>query len=499
MGQPNWLAAYLVALIFIPLAKITHKFSYSSLVLFVFFFLILLYTKSRSGFLAFGLSFVLFSAVVIRQSSKSFKFILPVSVLLLLLTLTVKNPIQGYIPFLHPAPETVTPSKSAGPALEGGGTESGNIRKIVWTGALRIWTGSVKNFLVGSGPETFAMAYYRYRPIEHNYTSEWELLYNKAHNEFLNYLSTTGIIGLGSYLFLLGSMLFVFVNKIKTQISNIKSNSNNQKSKHLNFELDLSFVNLNFVIALLAGWLSISVTNFWGFSVVIVQIFLFLFPAFAIILNADSQNLPQINESQINKSQILLLLLAGSFTLILFYSVLRYWTADVLYARGDNNLKSFTYTQDSQYIAAAYRNFNLAFNLNRSDPIISSNLGVAASYLALLASTKDATASAQLSEYANQVSLLSVQQSPNHPNYYKTRSRVLIALGTIDPIYLPQADAALATAQKLSPTDPRIPYNRGILAAYLEQTQTATDFFNQALRLKPDFADAKGQLDKLKE
>jgi len=106
--------------------------------------------------------------------------------------------------------------------LESGGTESGTIRKIVWTGALRIWQANPKNFLIGTGPETFAQAYYQYRPLEHNQTSEWELLYNKAHNEFLNYLVTTGILGLGSYIVLLISMARVFqISNFKFQIGSI--------------------------------------------------------------------------------------------------------------------------------------------------------------------------------------------------------------------------------------------------------------------------------------
>ena len=111
--------------------------------------------------------------------------------------------------------------------------------------------------MIGAGPETFAQAYYQYRPIEHNQTSEWELLYNKAHNEFLNYLATTGVFGLLSYLVL----LFFMARQM----------------------LNTRYLILN--TALLAGWVSISVTNFWGFSVVIVQLFLFLFPALAVTLH----------------------------------------------------------------------------------------------------------------------------------------------------------------------------------------------------------------------
>ena len=38
-------------------------------------------------------------------------------------------------------------------------------------------------------------------------TSEWDYLYNKAHNEYLNYLTTTGIVGLGTHLLLLAGFL----------------------------------------------------------------------------------------------------------------------------------------------------------------------------------------------------------------------------------------------------------------------------------------------------
>ena len=48
-----------------------------------------------------------------------------------------------------------------GPALESGGTESGQIRTIVWKGALEIF----KHYpLLGTGPETFAFAYPMFMP-----------------------------------------------------------------------------------------------------------------------------------------------------------------------------------------------------------------------------------------------------------------------------------------------------------------------------------------------
>ncbi|KKU17554.1 MAG: hypothetical protein UX28_C0009G0001 [Candidatus Pacebacteria bacterium GW2011_GWA1_46_10] len=270
LGQPNWLAAYIVALIFVPLSYLTPFRSpspklgeglgvryWTNLGIFISLFLTLLFTKSRSGLLAFGISSIVFWCLSLgKLEIRSIRNFIILNSLFLILVLLVPNPIRDLV-----LPSTQPLAPSTGPALESGGTESGTIRKIVWTGALRIWQANPKNFLIGTGPETFAQAYYQYRPLEHNQTSEWELLYNKAHNEFLNYLATTGILGLGSYIVLLIAMARVF------QISNFK-----------------------FQIALFAGWASIIVTNFWGFSVVIMQLLLFLLPATAIVIEDGEQS-----------------------------------------------------------------------------------------------------------------------------------------------------------------------------------------------------------------
>lgn len=290
LGQPNWMAAYLVALIWIPISDLMFKVQDSrfnklkNLSIFILLFLALLFTKSRSGLLAFGVSSVIYWGVLfMKHKSKIINQFFAYSLLLLLFTIIIPNPLRDLVS----RTQNLAPRTSSATQLEVGGTESGAIRKIVWTGALRIWQANGKNFWIGTGPETFAESYYQYRPIEHNQTSEWELLYNKAHNEYLNYLSTTGLLGLASYLLLLGFMGWVLV---KFQIPNSKSQINLKKTKIQNWNLEnsLRFENWVLRLALFAGWSSIVVTNFWGFSVVITQLFLFLFPAIAIVLNEKS-------------------------------------------------------------------------------------------------------------------------------------------------------------------------------------------------------------------
>ncbi|HJZ06025.1 hypothetical protein A2634_01055 [Candidatus Amesbacteria bacterium RIFCSPHIGHO2_01_FULL_48_32] len=484
LGQPNWMAAYLVALMFVPLSKIlsSKKFPTIYYLLFTIYFSALLFTKSRSGLMAFGISSILFWGNLIIENLKnknSLKIsnlklkILAFLALTLTLTLTINNPAGDFLKsrFKSSPPPPIT-TKTTSPtetSLETSGiTESGNIRKIVWSGALSIWQASTKNFLVGTGPETFAMSYYQYRPRAHNTTTEWELLYNKAHNEFLNYLANTGLLGLLSYLVLLGFMIRCFFNNTPSEGA--------------------------LLTALFAGWLSISVTNFWGFSVVIIQIFLFLFPAMAIALNNEPQ---EHKSTQISKPQIFLLFIPGFAVCYLLFAISRYWLADVDYAAGTYNLRAFTATQEPKYLLSSYQSLTQAYEGNPAEPSIASDLSVTAAFLALASNESDPTSASQLARVAISASDKAASVNPYHPNIFKNRSRMFILLSDLDSKYLAQADEALAKATQISPTDPRIPYNRGIIAIYLDHPDLARQYFQASLDLKPDFNDPKVRLEEL--
>lgn len=374
-------------------------------------------------------------------------FVVTISSLLLMF----QNPIRDLV--FKP---TVV-AKIVGTALETGGTESGAIRKIVWKGAVNIWLGNVKNFMIGAGPETFAQAYYQYRPAEHNNTSEWELLYNKAHNEFLNQLATTGILGFVAYILLLMIMLKTF---------GLKN------------------------IALLAGWITISITNFWGFSVVVTQLLLFLLPAMSASLEQESV---RAGEYKWDNLSILGIIISCSSTLLLFYFVCKYWLADVKYASGGGAHKAFQASNDPQYLLSEYQYYLEAYQKNPSEPAIASDFGLSAAYLAT-AMRAQSTASAQLASQSLSLSQIAINASPKHPNYYKNLTRGLILMSEMDSSYLDAAKQAMQAAALISPTDPRIPYYLGVITSAQGATSEAKLYFQKSLDLKPDFADAQRQL-----
>ncbi len=475
IGQPNWLAAYLVAIIFVPISNVLMtknqglgKTSWH-IALATILFITLLFTRSRSGLLAFGISsFVYWGILFWKTKKESLKPIIIFAGIVGLLSLILPNP--GRDLFFKTSPTSAKPNTDT--QLEVGGSESGNIRKIVWTGAIRIWQGSTKNFLLGTGPDTFAMAYYQYRPIEHNQTTEWELLYNKAHNEFLNYLATTGILGLGSYLLLLTIMFVILVKNVRHSTSGTALST-----------------------ALLAGWLTIPITNFLGFSVVLVQILLFLLPAMAITLSDTKKDLEDAAPSG---EQIMGIILLCALPLLIFLIMIaRYWYADTLLSSSQKRTKSFQATQEPQYLLLAYQDATAAYKINNKEPVIALELSNSAAYLSLALINQSTASATQLAQISLATSQQAIDVSPFHPNYYKSRARSLILLSDLDPRYLEEAARTLKQAMLISPTDPRLPFNLGVVYKYLDQMELAKQMFQKALLLKSDFADPQKQLDTL--
>ncbi len=257
LGQPNWLAALLVALI--PLGwsnQITnYKLQITKILWFLvslLFFITLLFTKSRSGLLAFGIEAIIFWGLVFWKFRFKFWKLFVTTKWQALLICNLSFVILYFV-FNKPTANDQQLKTAVAPVLESGGTESGTIRKFVWLGAIEVF----KHYpILGTGPETFAFSFPKYKSVEHNLTSEWDFIYNKAHNEFLNYLANTGIFGFLSYMSLIIYSIIIF-----------------WKSKRFD---------------LLAGYVGILITNFFGFSVVPVSLLFFLFPAMAFINNNEN-------------------------------------------------------------------------------------------------------------------------------------------------------------------------------------------------------------------
>ncbi len=309
LGQPNWLAAFLVMLIPLVLFRAMEESNQKKKVLLsalaILNFSALWFTYSFSGFLGILGAVLLFFIFINKESILKNKIQL-ISITGITFLVMVTNPgvfgpklkdsindVQNKL-FPKKTYETyVAVTENAGeaqkltPAKEPQSNNTGNsevseskdedseanpstnpkiekpkfgdttgIRLTVWRGSLNLATSSIKNLLIGSGPETFPYAFLKFRPKEMNLTTEWDFVFNKPHNYYIEILCNLGLVGLFTYLFLIKG---IFVN------------FKNQRS-----------------LPLKAGILGLFITDAFGWHTVMTSMLLYIF--LALIQKEDYEN-----------------------------------------------------------------------------------------------------------------------------------------------------------------------------------------------------------------
>lgn len=444
LGQPNWLGAYLAITFFILLNYFfeasdkkeiqSHYLSYFGLI-----FLTLsaiFFTNSRSTIVSViaSMGFV-FLWILFKRKNLELPF-LKKKLLLLLAGLifcivvfkTGINQIDRYLSLPQPKAPAVVQTKTQAPSSPFKVSESIDIRKIVWKGAINL---GLQYPLFGTGVETFAYSYYFVRPVEHNLTTEWDYLYNKAHNEYLNFFATTGVFGLATYMLYIGAVITLGL------YWSYKSSSLLQ-------------------LSLLVAWITILISNFFGFSTTTINLYFYFIPGllYGLEIVRDSKNNQQKKIIPKNKSNNTIAYLAiGLFYVFLLQFFITYWLADTNYAQSEIYAK----TNDYQ---TAYTLLNRAIQLH-GDHVYNDKLSFDLANLALIASyQKDAKLSEELIKTSNNYNELALKESPQNILYWKTRIKNLYLFYQIslNKKYLTAGIEALSEAQKISPTDPKLPY-----------------------------------------
>ncbi|MFA5933542.1 MAG: O-antigen ligase family protein [Microgenomates group bacterium] len=494
LGQPNWLAAYLAMLIFPALYFLltNTKKSFLSLysLILILFYMAFTFTYSRGATLGLLGGLVVFCYFQLspyfnqfvtrfKNFDFSFKKIKLNSFIYILISFVIINILFGsaltsfkLLSKFAPPPRggliTQAPVVT-GTQLENGGTESGVIRLIVWKGAIQIF---LHNPILGTGVETFAYSYYNFRPVEHNLVSEWDFLYNKAHNEFLNYLANTGAVGFLAYLGLILTFIYWSVKKIIFS-----------KSDKL------------ILIVILASIISYHIQDFFGFSVVIVAVFFYLFPAIAFITTDSTKPfvfpkklspLPLIfhpllykKRTYTNIAQIAIIIISG----LTIVTLLRFYWADTYFASGNN-------ANEAGNPGRAYNQLTQAVALNPGEPYYLSEISYAAAASAVAIQEEDATISARLKDEAIADTEKVLTISPKNVSFYRTAIRTYYLISTIDPSYKEKTLQVLNTTISLAPTDAKLIYNKAIILGQNENNKEAILNLEKAVALKPNYRDA---------
>jgi O-antigen ligase len=463
LGQPNWLSAFIVFIFptslgyafYLGKKRLQRRFFILALI----YFLVLLFTKSRSGLLGFVAANILFwliSSFINKAKIKKQALLFNLSIIFI--TLIIGTPWTPSLKELISKNKNATPPQ-AGTVLETGGTESGEIRKIVWKGALKVF----KDYPVfGTGPETFALSYFKYKPAEHNLTSEWDFVYNKAHNEYLNYLANTGILGLLSYLILILSAVLMMAREIKK--------TKDEKEKFI-------------TLGLLSGYIGFLTTNIFGFSVAVTSFLFFIYPAIAFSFKNQAEEKEEKYYFD-TKAKISLLIL-GFISIFITYKIINYWLADFYYSRAKdyNRSKNYPFAQNS---------LNRAIKLNPKEPVYLDELAKTTLGLAISAFNKNnQNQTEELANKALDQIKEAVNLSPNNIFFRKTYSSILIQLSIIDPKLTTDAENSLLDLSQFAPTDPKVYYNLGLIYLRSNNPQKAKEVLEKSVELKSNYRDGR--------
>jgi O-antigen ligase len=508
LGQPNWLAAWIVSI-----TPITFVFTLKDkwennkerkraftvwTALYSLFYLSLLYTKSKSGFLGFIAAYGLFwvGTFWIRRGSwrKYIKQFLLFTTTTLIINALVGYPWgSGLIDRLSDARRADSNQETQQDVqenqkpefkpreLEVGISTSADIRKIVWRGAVDVWK---KYPILGSGVETFAYSYYESRPVEHNLVSEWDFLYNKAHNEYLNIAATTGSVGLIAHFVLVATTFIVFIKK-----SNLPKSKTAKGERYLfrGANTPLSASNTAgdiFALSFLSGYVSILITNFFGFSVVPVGVHFFLFPALTFTLFVRDQK--DSNDKQsIGSIQKTAIAIVGITTLYILFLIGRYWYADTLYAKGVAHNEVGNYVNAKNYLTKAteYSDKEAIFWMELSESTTNIALNLAENNEGELANSLVSEALEQLET--------AVELSPRNVNILRKAASNYIKLSSFNPVYLVQARDTLEEAVRLAPTEAKLLYNLALTHIRTGNYERGKEILKTTIEMKSNYKNAR--------
>ncbi len=504
LGQPAWFAAILALLIPITMSFSlisSKKYMWIYLSLAAFFYINLLFTNTRAGFLGFWIGNVLFWLLIyIRQVHKKLitkklflKAVVLLNIIFLFCTFIFGGPLGNFTKYTLPS--IMSPVQQKQPELSLSGapvsaspykslteiTDSGKIRLLVWEGAINAWK---QHPIIGTGVETFAFAYYKYKPVGHNLTSEWDYLYNKAHNEYLNYLTTTGILGLGSYLAFIGLFLFHTTKRIIKTVNTQRNHDVGTEEK-----------NIILITGLLSAFVTILITNFFGFSVVIINLCMFLIPIFIFMLGNMIHEKKKIvyafsdtaKTNNISSVQWILISAFIIFALWMNIGLLIYRTADIAYAYGNNLNKTGEFGKAYEYLDSAVKTMP-------SENVYKDELAInLAANVATLYAQKDTQNANTFLRRAVSLSDEVVAENPNNVSYWKNRVRLFYTLASADTqnqyIYFTKALQAIDKAKELAPNDAKIAYNQGVMYGQTGEIEKAITLLENTLTLRPGYPD----------
>jgi len=326
--------------------------------------------------------------------------------------------------------------------------------QIGWSIAVETLKNPIKA-LFGVGPNQFFSAFTQFKPISINLTPYWTVGFNYSSNEFFQILTTLGLVGLATYLFLISRFIKAATKKV---------------------------VSVSIWVILVS--LILTPGNFFIYFILVVYLAL------------DSAEETTKNKENVFPLNQKLGLSLAAFALIL--------TAACFYFLGRNLLAEFYYqrslisAQQGQ-AAKTYNLLNQAINLNpyksnfhqsssQTNFVLANTLVANSSPTGL--SDQDKSAIAQLIQQALREAKNDVSLAPQNAQSWENLASLYRQLLNFAQGADQWAAASYNQVLKLDPNNPQAYLNFGGFYYSLAQYDQAISLFQAAVTLKPNFANA---------
>jgi tetratricopeptide (TPR) repeat protein len=215
MGNPIFACCYLIMTSFLALGLYFYHRGFWSWFFGTAFALIYLssfYTKSRGGFLGFSLSFLLFSTIFFifykRLSAYRKKFLISLIIVILITIIPNISSKSLFRRFIIDFEINEKVEKIENNSLNIKAKGSVKVRLCIWKDIMK---NVLRKPLFGTGPDTIAISYPKYRSLSTVRTVGAYATAESSHNEFLDVVATKGLLGLFSYLWILATFIHLAI------------------------------------------------------------------------------------------------------------------------------------------------------------------------------------------------------------------------------------------------------------------------------------------------
>lgn len=342
-----------------------------------------------------------------------------------------------------------------------------------------------KTAIIGSGPETYSNTYRQFKPTWMNNTPNWGLVFNSASNLPLNLLTTTGILGLSTW-------VWMVVKIFKSSISKLNDTETNSLSLPLiiTFVLNLIFPSnlllLGLQAVLLAGFVASIKHNLPKVSMGNLQLALFT-PS---ISTASAEAFSQKTRSTSTHIPVYLLaLLIMGGVAAGFYGIYRGYYSQVLIRQADVSMQKNEAVKVYELQQKAVT-LNPYLDINRRTYALTNVLIAGALVNKTDITDKEKEDVNMLIQQAVREASAATVLDPQDSQNWQVLANIytnMIGLTKDAPQWAVQT---YINAIQTFPTDPNIRIALGGVLLSNKQIDEAINVFTAAVNVKPDFANA---------